>query len=249
VARPSRSIAKARHFPFTVQILYAAAPASQPASVPDGKNPRYHTAVDSVQREVLEREIAELCRSGNLERATTIAIEGFGPELLGFVLALLRNEDDAQDAFSQLCEDIWRGLGEFEHRSSFRTWAYTLARHAVHRLRRTDGRYRKRVIPADSGLVSRLEQHVRTTTLPHLRSQNKSRLTELRTALPEEEQVLLILRVDRDLGWNDIADVLAEEPLDDDGRARESTRLRKRFQLVKDKLKEKAKSEGLLTDE
>jgi RNA polymerase sigma-70 factor (ECF subfamily) len=210
---------------------------------------RYHGRVDSSQREVLEGEIAGLCRSGDMERATTVAIEGFGPELLGFVVALVRNEDDAQDAFSQLCEDIWRGLPAFEHRSSFRTWAYTLARHAVHRLRRTDGRYRKRVVAADSGLVSRLEQHVRTTTMPFLRSGTKNRLTELRAQLPEEEQILLILRVDRGLGWNDIAQVLAEEPLDGGERTREATRLRKRFQLVKDRLREQAKNEGLLGDE
>ena len=163
-------------------------------------------------------------------------------------MALLRNEDDANDAFSQLCEDIWRGLGDFQHRSSFRTWAYTLARHAVHRYRRTDQRYRKRVVAGDSSLVSRLEQHVRTTTLAFLRSQSKSRLTELRHSLPEEEQMLLILRVDRDLGWNEIAQVMAETALSDEERTRESTRLRKRFQLVKDKLRELAKNEGLLPE-
>jgi RNA polymerase sigma-70 factor (ECF subfamily) len=205
--------------------------------------------VDGGQREVLEREISDACKRGDLERATTIAIEGFGPELLGFVAAMLRNEDDAHDAFSQLCEDIWRGLGDFQHRSSFRTWAYTLARHAVHRHRRTDQRYRKRVVNADSGLVSRLEQHVRTTTLPFLRSQSKTRLVELRSSLPEEEQMLLILRVDRGLGWNEIAQVLSETALSDEERTRESMRLRKRFQLVKDKLRELAKSEGLLGDD
>src|SRR5262249_32968854 len=126
---------------------------------------------------------------------------------------------------------------------------YTLARHAVHRLRRTDRRYRKRVVTGDSGLVSRLEQHVRTSTLPFLRSQTKTKLAELRESLPEEEQILLLLRVDRDLGWNDIAPVLAEEPLSDQERSRESTRLRKRFQLVKDKLRQMAKTQGLLGED
>jgi RNA polymerase sigma-70 factor, ECF subfamily len=205
--------------------------------------------VDTAHRDSLEQEIATLCRAGEVERATAIAIEGFGPELLGFVAALLRDEDDANDAFSQLCEDIWKGLNDFEHRSSFRTWAYTLARHAVHRLRRTDGRYRKRVLPAESGVVSRVEQQVRTATLPFLRSATKSRLTELRSTLPEEEQVLLILRVDRSLGWNEIAEVLSSQPLSAEEKTREATRLRKRFQLMKDKLRELAKSEGLLGDE
>jgi RNA polymerase sigma-70 factor (ECF subfamily) len=201
--------------------------------------------VEGAARATLESEIAELCRRGDMDQATTSAIEGFGPELLGFIVALLRNEDEARDAFSQLCEDIWRGLPSFEFRSSFRTWAYALARHAVHRLRRTDQRYRKRVAVADSDLVARLEQQVRTTTLPYLRSQVKSRLTELRDSLPEEEQILLILRVDRNLGWNEIARVISSE-LGDDELTREAARLRKRFQLVKDKLRELARAEGLL---
>jgi RNA polymerase sigma-70 factor (ECF subfamily) len=204
--------------------------------------------VSSEDRLALEGEIADLCQRGDLERATTVAIEGFGPELLGFVLALMRNEDDANDAFSQLCEDIWRGLAEFQHRASFRTWAYTLARHAVHRHHRTDSRYRKRVGVADSGLVARLEQHVRTTTLPFLRSQTRTRLSELRASLPQDEQILLILRVDRELGWTEIAQVIAEEPLAEEELSREAARLRKRFQLVKEKLRELAKAEGLLDE-
>ena len=58
------------------------------------------------------------------------------------------------------------------------------------------------------------------------------------------ERPLLVLRVDRDLSWNGarIAIVLGESG---DG-AKASARLRKRFQLVKDKLRELARAEGLL---
>jgi len=118
----------------------------------------------------------------------------------------------------------------------------------VHRFRRTDTRYRKRVAVADSGLVSRLEQQVRTTTLPFLRSQTKSRLSELRNTLPMEDQMLLILRIDRSLGWNEIAQVIGAEAIPEAELARESARLRKRFQLVKDRLRELAKAEGLLEE-
>jgi RNA polymerase sigma-70 factor, ECF subfamily len=59
-----------------------------------------------------------------------------------------------------------------------------------------------------------------------------------------------VLRIDRGLSWSDLARVLHEgeedAALDDEALAREAARLRKRFQLVKDKLREMAKKEGLL---
>jgi RNA polymerase sigma-70 factor (ECF subfamily) len=67
--------------------------------------------------------------------------------------------------------------------------------------------------------------------------------------LPQEDQELLMLRVDRDLPWDALAEVLRgddEIPLTPDVRKREAARLRKRFQLIKDRLREMARREGLL---
>ena len=82
------------------------------------------------------------------------------------------------------------------------------------------------------------------------RTETKTRLQALRDALPEEDRMLLVLRMDRQLAWNELARVLAEAdgdvPLDDAALAKEAARLRKRFQLVKDRLREQAKKEGLI---
>ncbi len=68
--------------------------------------------------------------------------------------------------------------------------------------------------------------------------------------------MLLVLRVDKKLAWNDLARVLAESegagadrasaPLSDAAVAKEAARLRKQFQLVKDRLRVLAKKEGLI---
>jgi RNA polymerase sigma-70 factor (ECF subfamily) len=64
------------------------------------------------------------------------------------------------------------------------------------------------------------------------------KLTSLRDELPVEDRTLLILRVDRDLAWDEIALAFAENPeaFSDEERKREAARLRKRFQLVKERL-------------
>ena len=88
---------------------------------------------------------------------------------------------------------------------------------------------------------------VRTATASYLATQARSRIAELRAALPEEDRALLVLRVDRNLAWNDLARVLSpEESLDDVAVRRESARLRKRFQIVKERLYELGRAEGLV---
>ncbi|MGH2901267.1 MAG: RNA polymerase sigma factor, partial [Solirubrobacteraceae bacterium] len=85
----------------------------------------------------VEEEIGRLRTAGQLKDVATLAIEGYGPEVLSFLEMMLRDHADASDAFAQACEDLWKGLPRFEGRSSMKTWFYTLARHAASRLRRS----------------------------------------------------------------------------------------------------------------
>src|SRR5258706_16459579 len=85
-------------------------------------------------RAALEGEIRRNCEGGDFEAATTVALRGYGPEILGFLAATHRNEADANEVFSDFCEGVWKSLPSFAWQSSFRTWAYTIARRASMRL-------------------------------------------------------------------------------------------------------------------
>jgi RNA polymerase sigma-70 factor (ECF subfamily) len=200
---------------------------------------------DASGRARLESEVAALCAQGDFAGAATAAIEGYGPELYGFILSLVRDEGDGADVFSRVCERVWRGLPRFEGRASLRTWAYRVARHEVVSHQRSEGRRRRRQV-SDSQVLAGVPLKPRTATVSFLRSQTRNRLAELRATLPLEDQTLLILRVDRGLDWNEIATVFHDGTLDDALRVRESARLRKRFQSVKERLRELAVQEGLL---
>jgi len=206
--------------------------------------------MDAQDREKLESDVRALCSQGDYNAAATLALRGYGPEVFGFLVAVHRSETEASDVFSELAEALWRGLPSFAWESSLRTWTYAIARN-VARTRRRDAARRERRGPrtGDSALEG-VAHAVRTETLAFLRTEKRTRLQALRDALPEEDRMLLVLRVDRQLAWNDLARVLHESdegtPLDDAAIAREAARLRKRFQLVKDRLRELAKKEGLI---
>ena len=56
----------------------------------------------------LEDRIRTLMTGGDLRGAATATIEGYGPEIFGYLLAVLRDEADASDAYGQTCEDRWQ---------------------------------------------------------------------------------------------------------------------------------------------
>jgi len=103
-----------------------------------------------------------------------------------------------------------------------------------------------------AGPLSEIAERVRSETALSLRTQPRERLVELRRSLPELEQTLLTLRVNRQLAWLEIARILTSGPLDGvmalppEALHAEATRLRKRFQKTKEKLRRLAAEAGLL---
>lgn len=192
----------------------------------------------------VEAEIARLRAAGALKEVATLAIESYGPEILSFLEMMLRNHTDASDAFAQACEDLWKGLPRFEGRSSLKTWFYTLARHAASRLRRSS--HSGQLVAISD--ITDVAERVRSRTRPHLRTEVKTGFAEIRAMLDDSDRMLLVLRVDRAMSWNDVARVMIEEGEDDSDGAigRVAARVRKRFQTVKETIRLRALATGLI---
>ena len=192
---------------------------------------------------IVEDQIRELCRSGKTSEAATAALEAYGPEVLGWLTAMTGSASEADDAFAAASEDLWRGLEAFRWECSLRAWLYTLGRHALlrHRKRAAERPQRRAQLPESLAIVA----SVRSRTAPWLRTEVKDKVALLRASLTEAQRELLVLRVDRDLSWDEIALILDEEG----EPAKATARLRKRFQTIKDELRERARAEGLLDEE
>jgi RNA polymerase sigma-70 factor (ECF subfamily) len=193
--------------------------------------------------DLAEQTMRAACAAGDIDRATTDALRRYGPELLGFLVGIHGDYDAAGDAFAMFSEKLWQSMPRFEWKCSLRTWCYRLVRNAAIDLHR--GERRGRVGLSSAPEVLELAARVRTETLSVLRSETRTALERLRDELPEDDRALLVLRVDRDLDWRDIALVL-DASEDEESLKREAARLRKRFQLVKERLRTRAREQGLV---
>lgn len=196
-----------------------------------------------------ELPIRAAYEAGDMRAVAERTLALYGRDIASFIVARLRSEDHGREVYAIFAEDLWASLAGFGFRCSMRCWAYILARNAANRY--ANGLKRRGHAVPISDLASRLpEPDARPPTEPHRATEVKQRVRALRDRLAPEDRLLLLLHVDRQLPWSDIARVLSDGPtlLGGAELVRESARLRKRFERLKGELRALAVAEGLLPD-
>ena len=192
----------------------------------------------------MEAEILELLPA-DARGATAELLKLYGAEVYGYVCSLLKDQDAADEAFAQASENALLGIAAFRAESSLRTWFYAIARHAaLQELKRGSRRRGERI----SLWEEQLAAPVRTATLGYRSTLVLDRVAELRESLSAAERELLVLRVDRQLSWDEIALICADPTSRPDTAdlKKAAVRYRKQFERAKDKLRELAREAGLL---
>jgi RNA polymerase sigma-70 factor (ECF subfamily) len=186
----------------------------------------------STTDDALEQRLGDLLREGDPSAAATLLIRSYGPQLLGYLQAVLRSNDDAAEAFSSVCENLWSDM-TCPRRSTFKVWAYAIAWLEVLRSAENPRPKRSQLSQPEA---EKLADEVRSLAAPHLITTDEDRIVELRQALDPAERTLLILRIDRGMSWAEVAYVLAER----------EDNLRKRFERIKLRLRDLAVARGLV---
>jgi RNA polymerase sigma-70 factor (ECF subfamily) len=194
--------------------------------------------MSEVSAAALESRVLAAIDSGDLAAAATLVVRDYGPGILGFLASILRDDQRTRDVFSEFSEELWKALPRYARRSTVKTWAYAIAYRCLLRQRRTLARRRTR--PLRDSEYSRLAASIRSTTPSFSKSAADRKLDALRATLRPAEQTLLILRIDRRMSWDQIADVLAVKS--EAGPAV----VRKRFERLKQRLRAHAERDGLL---
>ncbi len=184
-----------------------------------------------------EARALALLQAGDAREAASVAIEAHGPAVFLYLSRLLE-PDDALDVFQQWAEDLWRGLPGFRRECRLRTWAFKLAYHALSRFHREPYQARRQRLP--SSAASRLAASVAQSSAM-AGAARREQLRRLEAELGPDDRALLHLRHDRELSWDECAEILSG-----DGEPVTAVTLRKRYERIKEKLGRLAKDAGLL---
>jgi RNA polymerase sigma-70 factor (ECF subfamily) len=186
----------------------------------------------------IELRVRERLAREDRPGAATAAIQDLGPPVLRYLRSLLRDEDDASDAFSIFAENVWRGLPSWRGEGSLKAWCFRLAWNAATNLRNEAWRRRGRRF--FSGEASALAEEIRTRSHVKVERQRQA-LDKLRESLEVDDVSLLALRIDQKLSWAEIAEVVSSG-----GERVEAAALMKRFERLKARLARMAKDQGLI---
>ena len=195
--------------------------------------------MNETERASLEASIQSHLEANDTDTAITETIRGYGPEILGFLVGAMGDETAASEAFSTFTEDLVRGIAGFRWSSSLRVWCYVLARNASNRYYRDP--FLQRRYPLETREYAKVISDTRTKTLTFLRTEVKDGVARIRERLTPNERTLLILHVDRNMNLKEVAKVMSTKK-----KPVSHPALRKRFQRIKEKIRELALEEGLI---
>lgn len=169
----------------------------------------------------IERALA----AGDTLGAARLTFDAYGSAVLSFLLALLGEQTATQAALAHFGDQLWRGRETgADDGYSVRCWVYRLAWKSA--LRVLNGELPASPSPGAARDAARTESSEHTRLDPRL----------LRDFLASDEQMLLILRVDRGLAYGELARVV-HGPLSGPQLASASEALKQRFQIVKAELR------------
>ena len=177
-----------------------------------------------------------LLGAGKTRAAAEEVIRAHGPRIKLYLLALLREPDVADDAYSVWCEWILAAVGRYQGASSLRTWAFGVAHNAARRVR--DDAFRRRRCSLSRAGVSRTA--ARITSSRERRERAAQLLEAIRARLSLDDQGLIALRLEHGLAWRSIAAILSG------GEPVSAAALRKRFERLKDRIRRLAREAGAL---
>ena len=168
--------------------------------------------------------------------ATTQAMRAYGSEVLVYLRGVLHDEAAAMEAFSLFSERIWRTFPGFRREASVKTWAYRTAWWASRDYKRSRAARVEEVVDPE---VLDLVREV-TATTPGRRSEKDDAWHAVLAALDASDRSILLLRIERELSWREVARIMTDE-----GEPVDEAALRKRYERLKPRLRELMTKHGL----
>jgi RNA polymerase sigma-70 factor, ECF subfamily len=122
--------------------------------------------------------------------------------LYALLYRMVGNHEDASDLLQKAFVKAFTGLRSFERRSKFKTWLYQIAINLAKNVYRDRARIEQ--VPLDNVIIKRNPR-----TLENLiNKENRLILRQAMASLPEKQRLTLVLRVQSENKFEEIADIM-----------------------------------------
>jgi RNA polymerase sigma-70 factor (ECF subfamily) len=159
------------------------------------------------------------------------------PQVKGYLARVLKSHADAEDAWQKTLLAAVKAREQLQDQTKLRGWVYAIAHRAALAILRENKRHENEEL---DDAATAIQQDPKTWWR---RTSNKATLRDLIDALPLSLKTLMVLRLDRELGWDEIAEALGTT---DQGTPMTAANARQMFSRVKDQLTKAFRDQGAL---
>ncbi len=152
---------------------------------------------------VVDEDLALLDRHASGDReAFNDLVRKYQRPLYAMLYRMVSDQADAADILQKTFVKAFTGISGFERRSSFRTWLYQIAINLAKNLYRDRSRLHQ--VPLDDVVIRKDPK-----TLDALvRKETRERLLQAMTELPEKQRLTVMLRVQQQRTFEEIAGIM-----------------------------------------
>ena len=129
-------------------------------------------------------------------------VKKYQKPLYAMLYRMVSNHEDASDLLQKTLVKAFTGLGSFERRSTFKTWLYQIAINLAKNVYRD--RSKAEYVPIDDVIIKRDPRTLEAL----IQKEGRSLLRRALAELPEKQRMTVILRVQDDRKFEEIAELM-----------------------------------------
>jgi RNA polymerase sigma-70 factor (ECF subfamily) len=146
-------------------------------------------------------QLLDRCITGDREAFDELVLK-HQKALFSMLYRMVSDADDAADILQKTFVKAFTGIRGFERRSSFRTWLYQIAINLAKNLYRDRSRAGK--VSLDDVIIRRDPKTLESL----IKKESRDRLYKALTALPEKQRLTVMLRVQEQKTFDEIAGIM-----------------------------------------
>lgn len=159
-----------------------------------------------------DKEYVKLLKAGDKEAFEKI-LEKYTEKVFHLSMRITRNQQDAEDVLQDVFTTIFAKINSFQERSAFSSWLFRITVNTAYMKLRTRKKHTTINIAdinlSDQNSWAGKRSDTNDITFMTIRSELKNKLTDAIKTLPEDYQIIFILRDVDGLSNKDVSDVLS----------------------------------------